>query len=149
MSMSSIEFNKIDSLDRDAVYESYKDALFPVIENTFGWNEAFQRERFQTSYQLNWFHWIELSEKRIGYICYWEKANEIHLSLLIINSDARSEGYGTLVMNRLHEIARAKRSKVTLSSFRNNTGAIKFYERLGYKVIGGDEHFVDMVLETP
>lgn len=144
-----IEFKPIANQDRDSVYEGYKAALSPLIEKAFGWNEDFQQERFQSRYELEWFHWITMSGERVGYVCFSQKTAEIHLSLLIIDADKRGRGLGQLVMTRLHELARESGSKVTLSSFKNNTGAIKFYERLGYKTVGSDEHFVDMVLGRP
>jgi len=148
MPETTLEFVQIHPCESDLVYAEYKSALFPVIENTFGWNEDIQLERFTKHYKLDCFYWIEASKVRIGFICYFEKASEIHLSLLIINSKNRNCSYGQLAMSKIHELAILKRFKVTLSSFRSNIGAIKFYERLGYKTIGGDEHFIDMALEA-
>lgn len=149
MTSNPIKFSSVSDAEREALYRGYKTALLPIVEATFGWNEEFQRERFYSRYELNWFQWLEHAGKRIGYICYWSKNSEIHLSLLIVEPGYRSQGCGQLVMTQLHERARTQHSKVTLSSFRKNTGAVKFYERLGYKEIGGDEHFVDMILEQP
>ncbi len=47
-------------------------------------------------------------------------------------------------MLHLHNQARESGRKITLSSFKKNEGAIRFYETLGYKIIGSDENFVDM-----
>ncbi len=146
---SSVEFIPINSQDHADLYAKYRSALLDVIENTFGWNEEFQQERFKNRYELDWFHWIEVSNVRVGYICFFEKASEIHLSLLIVDAESRDRGNGRLAMNHLHALARADRRMVTLSSFRKNAGAINFYERLGYIATGGDENFIDMVLAAP
>jgi ribosomal protein S18 acetylase RimI-like enzyme len=48
-------------------------------------------------------------------------------------------------MARLHrEAEREGKCRVTLSSFTNNQRAIRFYQRLGYKVIEGDQAFVSL-----
>lgn len=49
-----------------------------------------------------------------------------------------------LKMLHLHNQARESGRKITLSSFKQNEGAIHFYETLGYKIISSGEHFVDM-----
>lgn len=42
------------------------------------------------------------------------------------------------------EFQRERLSRVTLSSFTGNQGALRFYERLGYKVVEGDKEFVSL-----
>ena len=52
---------------------------------------------------------------------------------------------GAAVMERLHQEAeREGKCRVTLSSFTENHGAIRFYERLGYNVVEEDQAFVSM-----
>lgn len=41
-------------------------------------------------------------------------------------------------MLNLQNHARQKGLKVTLSSFKQNIGAIRFFENLGYKIVGSD-----------
>lgn len=80
----------------------------------------------------------------MGFLCFWQKSQEVHISLLVIDSDKRKLGHGHLVMEYLHKKARDQGCKVTLSSFRKNQSAIRFYKSIGYEISGGDEHFVDM-----
>lgn len=143
------EFKPVSSSDSEELFALYKSALKSIVEETFGWDEAFQRERFKSRYDQTWFHWIEDRGDNVGFVCYWRKTNELHLSLLIIVEDKRNIGYGQAVMERLHAEARRQNGFVTLSSFRKNLSAIKFYEKLRYSVVGGDDHFVDMKLDAP
>ncbi len=147
--MTLIKFVPVKSTDRESIFLKYKSALIEIVEETFGWDESFQNERFKTHYEPDWFFWVETNAERVGYICFFKKEAEIHLSLLIVDAEKRDRGYGRLAMIHLHELARLDDRKVTLSSFRRNVEAIKFYKRLGYIEIGGDEHFVDMALPTP
>jgi len=144
-----MDFKPILPEDENALFERYKSAMKPVVEDSFGWDEVFQRERFKNRYETDWFHWIENEGTRIGYICFCIKESEVHVSLLIIDQDKRSLGYGRMVMERIHSEVRKRNCSVTLSSFRNNSSAIRFYEKAGYRVVGGDEHFLDMELVAP
>lgn len=47
-------------------------------------------------------------------------------------------------MSRLEKYAHDHNKKVTLSSFKANEGAIKFYKSMGYIVTSEDEHFLDL-----
>ena len=130
--------------DLDVAFLIYKASLEDVIANTFGWNEEFQKNRFFNRYQPDWFHWIERNSQRIGYICFYQSDLETHVSLIIIFPEKQRHSYGRQLMLYLHNQARQFGRKITLSSFKKNEGAIRFYENLGYKIVGGDEDFVDM-----
>ena len=119
-------------MDEKDLFERYRSALKTVVEDSFGWDEIFQRKRSKDRYEADWFHWIENEGIRIGYVCYCVKGLEIHVSLLIIDEDKRSLGHGRMVMERIHSEARKRNCSVTLSSFRKNSSAIKFYEKVGY-----------------
>lgn len=135
--------------DLDNAFVIYKASLEEYIDKTFGWNEEFQRTRFFGQYQADWFHWIEVDLERVGYICYWQSDFEIHISLLIIFPEKQRHSYGRQLMLLLHDQAFRCGLKITLSSFKKNTRAIRFYENIGYKIVGSDEHFVDMVQTAP
>lgn len=144
-----VRLTPVASGHEQELFVRYKSALMAVIHGAFGWDEAFQRERFETCYERDWFYWIEINGSRIGYICYWSKASEMHVSLLIVDDAERGRGYGRNAMEYVHAMARQQGCRITLSSFRENVSAIKFYEKLGYAIVGGDEHFIDMELGAP
>jgi GNAT superfamily N-acetyltransferase len=146
---SMVQIIPAQASDLKDLYLKYKAALFTIIEDTFGWDEKFQYERFEKTYELNWFHWIKVDDELVGYICYWKTAAEIHVSLLILNPEMRGFGFGRQIMKHVHNEARKNNCKLTLSSFRKNVAAIKFYESLGYITSVSDENFVDLKLENP
>ncbi|MDD4974124.1 MAG: GNAT family N-acetyltransferase [Bacteriovorax sp.] len=133
----------------DEAYKIYKKELYDVIEKVFGWDDKFQSDRFQKSYKLEWFHWIENQDERIGYVCFFqtENENEIHISLLIITRELQGNGHGKDVMFIIEQNAKQQNLKVALSSFKENKRAVSFYQNLGYKIASQDEHFIDLVLE--
>lgn len=145
---SSLKIVPMINSDLEEAFIFYKVSLEDVIAKTFGWNEEFQRSRFFNQYQLNWFYWIKTDSQRVGYICFWQSDLEIHVSLIIIVPEKQRHSYGRQIMLHLHNQARESGRKITLSSFKKNEGAIRFYETLGYKIIGSDENFVDMAFSV-
>jgi ribosomal protein S18 acetylase RimI-like enzyme len=141
---SNLQILPMQKNDLDCAFSIYKATLEEVVTKAFGWNEEFQRNRFWNRYQPDWFHWIELDNERIGFICFYQSDLEMHISLMMILPEKQRCSYGRQVMLHLHDHARQSSRKVTLSSFKQNFRAIRFYETLGYKVVESDEHFVDM-----
>jgi uncharacterized protein (DUF952 family)/GNAT superfamily N-acetyltransferase len=141
-----VRFTAVGSEDRESLFLKYKSAFFKLIEDSFGWDEKFQRERFESRYEQDWFRWIEANDQCVGYVCYWTSATELHVALLVIDEDMRGRGYGNQVMQRLHREALKQLLKIKLSSFRKNAAAVKFYKKLGYVTTGEDDHFLDMEL---
>ena len=60
-----------------------------------------------------------------------ESTPELAISIL---PDYRGQGIGTLLMNRLFELLRERDYKRTSLSVQQNNPAVRFYERLGYRV---------------
>lgn len=144
----NFNFLKMSAFDHNEEFLLYKSALLPVIEEAFGWNEAFQKERFYTKYDPSWFYWIEINSQSIGYVCFFETTSELHISLLIIIHSFRNKTYGRNIMENLQQRALQKSLKVTLSTFKNNTGAVRFYKNMGYNIIAEVAYFYDMTLST-
>lgn len=117
--------------------------LHAVIGTTFGWNESYLQKRFSEKYSIDWFYWIKLEGNLVGYVCYACRAMDLHVSLLIVDEQFQGKGIGKKVMEAVGDLAKGKKLKVTLSSFKINQNAVSFYEKLGIKIVHQDEHFFD------
>lgn len=126
-------------------FTAVKQGIFPYVEAVFGWDDDFQRERLSSEYQPQWFSWILQGGERVGLLCCKPYEDALHIHLLIIFPQYQGRQLGSAVMDRLHrEAEREGKSRVTLSSFTDNQRAVRFYLRLGYKVVEGDEVFVSL-----
>ena len=56
--------------------------------------------------------------------------NRDYIEGLFIRREARSQGIG----KRLIDCAKGRKQRLTLSVYRNNTGAVKFYQREGFQI---------------
>ncbi|MFQ2918817.1 GNAT family N-acetyltransferase [Aeromonas allosaccharophila] len=140
-----IELADVSKSEFEQVFTVVKEGIFPYVEALFGWDDQFQRERLTNSYLPQWFSWILQGGERVGLLCSKPYEDALHVHLLIIFPQYQGRRLGAAVMDLLHQEAeRDGKCRVTLSSFTDNHGAIRFYQRLGYKVVEDDLEFVSM-----
>lgn len=130
------------TVDRQALFALYKLSLHEYIDQTFGWDEDFQHERFSTSYHDPEISLIVLDSATVGYFALRNETKSLHLSLLLLQPESRNRGIGRMVMQALISRAAASNRPLTLSCFLRNRAAISFYQKLGFCVVTEDEHFV-------
>jgi ribosomal protein S18 acetylase RimI-like enzyme len=80
------------------------------------------------------FYWVE------------ERGDTLHLHGLILKAKFQGQGIGTSVLTMLAESYASKMNIIELGVYQANTGAIKLYEKMGYKIIRSldDLHFYIM-----
>ena len=145
---NKIQLQLVANSEFEELFACVKQGIFEHVDNVFGWDDEFQHNRLLNDYQPSWFHWVYRGKEKIGLVCFKPYDNAYHIHLLIISPQYQDQSLGKKVMSLIHEKAhQEQRNQVTLSSFRNNTRAIRFYQSLGYQVIDdSDEDFVGMAL---
>jgi ribosomal protein S18 acetylase RimI-like enzyme len=128
-------------IDRSNLYALYCLLLREYIETVFGWNEEFQRQRFEREYPSHKTFLILHGAMIAGFVVLKCESEEIHLSLLLLHPEFQSFGIGTHVMELILAQAKSLDVPVTLSCFRKNDQAMKFYARLGFLITYEDAHF--------
>ncbi|WP_321845552.1 GNAT family N-acetyltransferase [Paraburkholderia bannensis] len=131
------------AIDKHALFSLYELSLRQYIESTFGWDEDFQRERFNASYLDRDFISIYVGSLAVGYVSLKDEVEHVHLSLLLLQPEFRGRGIGQRVMHMLIARVSASGRPLTLSCFLCNQGAIRFYKKLGLSAVSEDEHFVN------
>ena len=144
----NIQFQLVSNSEFEELFAFVKQGLFIHVDNVFGWDDDFQRQRLLNDYRPSWFHWVYLGKQRVGLVCFKPYDNAYHIHLLIISPQYQGRWLGKQVMTLIHKKAMAEQlSHVTLSSFRSNTRAISFYQSLGYHVVDdSDDDFVELAL---
>jgi diamine N-acetyltransferase len=102
-------------------------------------------DKFQSKYAISIqiteegvrYFLIEEEGHYIGYIGVQSKGEELFLSKIYIRADERGKGFGKKAVQFLEDIARKlKLKKISLTVNKNNIGAVKAYERMGFKNLG-------------
>jgi ribosomal protein S18 acetylase RimI-like enzyme len=80
------------------------------------------------------FYWVE------------ERGDTLHLHGLILKAKFQGQGIGTSVLTMLAESYASKMNIIELGVYQANSGAIKLYEKMGYKITRSldDLHFYIM-----
>ncbi|MEZ9684335.1 GNAT family N-acetyltransferase [Vibrio atlanticus] len=144
----NIQLQLVSNSEFEELFTCVKQGLFIHVDNVFGWDDDFQRQRLINDYHPSWFHWIYSENEKVGLVCFKPYDNAYHIHLLIISPQYQGQSLGKKVMSLIHEKAhQEQRNQVTLSSFRSNTRAISFYQALGHQIVDdSDTNFVGMTL---
>lgn len=130
---------------KDARFELYCSLLREFIEPVFGWDEGFQRRRFETEYPDENTRLVQADGAIAGYSVITTKPDTLHLSLLLLRPDFQRMGVGREVIDQIARIARSDGKGLSLSCFKANVRARLFYESLGFVVSSEDADSVMMV----
>ncbi len=73
----------------------------------------------------------------IGYIAVQPRGDELFLSKIYLQSSRRARGYGKKAVQFVETLARERGlRKIVLTVNKNNTGAIRAYEKIGFRNVG-------------
>jgi ribosomal protein S18 acetylase RimI-like enzyme len=131
---------------RTAIKEQDHKALV-ALAKTSKYTKDFSNEVMFSSEAAYAKGWIRLAENEdgepIGFYCVRHKvrAPVTMLYFIVVHPDCRDHGVGELLMEDLEQQARAQCKvgqayAIHLNVAKDNTGAIRFYERLGFNIIG-------------
>ncbi len=138
----SITFKQMDDPYSEEVFRLTKEGLYPFVDEVFGWDDEFQRQRMREDYKRKWFYWIIESSIKVGYVCFKPYDQSLQLHLIILAQKFIGNGLGRKVMLAVHEVAEKDNRDVTLASFKCNKRAVNLYKSLNYEVTEQGEHFL-------
>jgi ribosomal protein S18 acetylase RimI-like enzyme len=131
---------------RPARHEDYAFALALYLESTkplltaLGtWDEARVLRRFAEGFHLQDVTILSSAGVDIGWMQVSQRGGKcLHLDQLHLIERVRNAGLGSRFIRELQERASATAKRVELNVMRGNP-AQALYERLGFRVVGGDE----------
>ncbi|MBL7185627.1 MAG: GNAT family N-acetyltransferase [Phycisphaerae bacterium] len=91
-------------------------------------------EQIESDYS---YYLLKADDNYEGYMGVCPKEGELFLSKLYIRASQRGKGFGRKAIGFLEDLARERGlSKITLTANKNNTDAIKSYEKFGFANLG-------------
>ena len=137
-----LTFIPVPTSEFDEVFALLKAGLHDVIDDVFGWNDAFQRQRLQDDYQWSWMHWVVEHGQKKALVCFKPYDQALHLHLILVYPEFQRQGLGQRIMADIQTMAFSERRDITLSAFKKNTGAVSLYRTLGYALEQEEAHFL-------
>ena len=132
--------------DEPFLYACYKQVMHEYIDQTWGWNEEFQKASFIE--YLPWQRWqiITIDEIAVGGVCILDSTSCIDLEMIIVHQRFQRMGIGSDFLANLVRRARKERRQVRLRVLKVNP-ARGLYQRLGFVVVSDDAATIEMRAE--
>lgn len=136
--MNALSFRRAKQQDMDWIYALFRSTMKEYIEQTWGWEELFQRHGFAENLPASSFTIAALNGEDIGAYSLAEKADHLWLEMLLILEDFQHRGLGTRMIQALQTEASLKGKPLRLSVLKLNP-ASEFYLKLGFSLSGEDQ----------
>ena len=118
--------------DFDFVYSLKKLAYKEYVEQTWGWDEAFQLKFQKENFAEGHTKIIKANGIPIGSVDLKEGEFSVFISGLYLLPDYQSKGIGSKIINDLFKETKTKNKRLELEVLKVNKRAIKLYKRLGF-----------------
>lgn len=126
--------------DFDALFDVHKAALRFSVEAIWGWDETLQRRLFTERFDPPRDQVIVIGEAVVGHLVVGTHPHEVFLARIALLPAWQGRGIGTNIVQDVVRGAAESGLAVRLTVLCTNERAQALYERLGFRVIGSDEH---------
>ena len=130
--------------DRAFLYTLHCQTMRGMIEQTWGWDEAWQQEEFRRRFTEHTASIIESDTRGIGGLLLESKSESIYIHEIQVSPEHQSQGIGSAVIQWVIVQAASRGVAVTLSVLEVNLRARHLYERLGFHVTAFEAPFFRM-----
>jgi ribosomal protein S18 acetylase RimI-like enzyme len=125
--------------DSEFVFQVKKAALGSYIEQTWGWDEGFQRDLHVREYDPTTTEIISWRGTDVGWLEVDAGRDNIRLTGIYIVPEYQSRGVGSAVIREVVRGTTETQMPVTLEVLKVNPRAQVLYEKLGFVVTGETE----------
>lgn len=120
--------------DLEFLYALHVATMKAYVDQTWGWDEAFQSSRFRETFDPADTRIITLDGRDIGMLAIEDEEAQVFLALIEIDPEHQSRGIGTAIIGQVITEAALAGKPVFLHVLRTNP-AKGLYERLGFAVV--------------
>jgi ribosomal protein S18 acetylase RimI-like enzyme len=118
--------------------------MHDVIDNTWGWDEGWQRADFERRFNVCEVSIIDVLARAVGGLWLEATPTSLHIVELQLLPEMQGKGIGSAVVRHVIQQGIDRALPVTLSIVAANPRAKRLYERLGFEVTGVDDPFIQM-----
>jgi ribosomal protein S18 acetylase RimI-like enzyme len=125
--------------DYDFLYQLHIASMKVYIAATWGWDEAWQLNYFNTHFDPAKRQIILVDETAAGAVSIEQREDEVYLALIELLPSHQGREIGTAVIQDIINAANAKGMRVSLHVLKANEPARRLYKRLGFTITAEEE----------
>ena len=134
--------------EREYLYALHCSTMRNVIEQTWGWDDAWQRADFERRFDAYTVSIIEAGSRSVGSLWLEQKPDSLYIHELQVAPQHQGRGIGTAVIEMVIEEGASRALPITLSVVPANPRARELYARLGFRVTCIEPPFIRMRHDT-
>lgn len=142
----TISLRQTTQADRDFLWWLHVAAMKPYVEQTWGWDDAWQRQEFDRKFDPAAVQVIELDDAPVGCVSVRRETDHVFLAAIEIDPQHQNRGVGSEVIGQIIAEADAEDLPVRLRVLKVNP-ARALYERLDFRCVAETETHYVMVRE--
>ena len=141
--MLNVTLRAATEQDSEFVFLVKKASLGEYIDQTWGWDEDFQRQFHKSLYEPAKTQIIVAGGCDVGWMVVVETATEFELQELYLEPEHQSRGIGSHLIGLLLSEATRQMKPVKLQVLKVNVRARQLYERLHFRIVSEtDTHYL-------
>lgn len=131
----AVEFRLVTHDDYGFLYGLHREVMRGYVEQTWGWDEAWQQDYFARHFRPETEQIIVLHGEDIGLVSVRRNQDELFIENIEILPEFQNQGVGTFIISRVIEEAHRQNCSVALQVLKVNP-AQRLYGRLGFTIEG-------------
>ena len=144
-----VEVNAATDADFPFCWRLYRDFMQLPVKSGSGESDRQFKERFKKTFLCNHALVLLIDGKRAGWLELEEDDAAIHMHQLHLVAAYRGRGIGSNIIDQISVIAADKSKLIRLEVLKKNTGALRLYKRLGFRVVRADTQKYFMSTSKP
>ena len=142
--MKDLNIRKAMANDSEFVFTVKKAAYREYVEQVWGWDDNYQRERHNKELAALDFHIIQFCETDVGILVTSHTSDTLKINQVYILPEYQGKGIGSACMTRILDDASLRQMPVVLQVLKVNTRGTVFYQRLGFIIVGESSEYFQM-----
>lgn len=136
---NDISFRETSNKDFEYLFSLKKSTLKEYVEETWSWDETWQRDYFMNNFNPKETRIITKSGTDVGCLVIKKKRRKVILiGLLLIAPEYQNQGIGSLILEFIINEAKKKFRKILIYVLKVNKRALALYEKIHFQRVGED-----------
>lgn len=142
--MEELNIRKAMANDSEFVFTVKEAAYREYVEQVWGWDDNYQRERHNREFASHDFHIIQFRGTDVGFFITSCTSDRLKINQIFVLPEYQGRGIGSACMTRITDNANLEQRSVVLQVLKVNTRGIALYQRLGFTIVGEDSIYFQM-----